>query len=76
MIILQDYRANAFLDLVLAVGDVYSVVAGDLFAHKRGGPFGHVESELVSNDWIIPLKVNKMLSGKTTHIIVTQQSRI
>jgi UDP-N-acetylglucosamine 2-epimerase (non-hydrolysing) len=60
-------------DWVVVVGDVNSTLACALVAAKmdRGGRIAHVEAGLRSNDWTMPEEVNRVLTDRLSHLLLT-----
>ena len=60
-------------DWVVVVGDVNSTLACALVAAKmdRGGRIAHVEAGLRSNDWRMPEEVNRVLTDRLSHLLLT-----
>ena len=60
-------------DWVVVVGDVNSTIACALVAAKMegGGRIAHVEAGLRSNDWTMPEEVNRVLTDRLSHLLLT-----
>ena len=60
-------------DWVVVVGDVNSTIACALVAAKmdRGGRIAHVEAGLRSRDWTMPEEVNRVLTDRLSHLLLT-----
>jgi len=60
-------------DWVVVVGDVNSTLACALVASKmaNGGRVAHVEAGLRSRDWTMPEEVNRVLTDRLSHLLLT-----
>lgn len=62
-------------DWMVVVGDVNSTIACALVASKMpngaGGRIAHVEAGLRSNDWGMPEEVNRVLTDRLSHLLLT-----
>ena len=60
-------------DWVVVVGDVNSTLACALVAAKmaHGGRIAHVEAGLRSRDWTMPEEVNRVLTDRLSHLLLT-----
>jgi UDP-N-acetylglucosamine 2-epimerase (non-hydrolysing) len=60
-------------DWVVVVGDVNSTLACALVAAKMDGGvrIAHVEAGLRSNDWTMPEEVNRVLTDRLSHLLLT-----
>lgn len=58
-------------DYVMVAGDVNSTIACALVSVKLGIRVAHLEAGLRSNDWNMPEEINRILTDRISHILLT-----
>lgn len=61
-------------EALLVAGDVNSTIACALVAVKLGVRVAHLEAGLRSNDWGMPEEINRILTDRVSHVLLTPSS--